>query len=158
MISENVRKIKISQSTDLRETERQNRAWAETSLPLPCFLTAVSALCLLSVSAVAAERGRADLAKYYLLGCPPSKGLFLPGLPLSLSAALSCLLNYAAAARFPHFLRAGKRTGAIDYLIDGRTALPVLLTGAALFLLLSLLPALLYRDVSPIDGCRRAMS
>ena len=146
----------IAEYDDIIEaSDIQIRTWLSNAFPLPVFLIIVSTLCVICICTVIVKRSMSENSKYYLLGATKRRGVMILTLPLAFFFSAPCLLNIASAVWFPDFLRAGKRTAAIDYLIGLDAAVPVILYCALLMAVVTLVPTIIYRRYSPIELYRR---
>jgi len=138
----------------IAESDRRLEMHLRSLLPLPVFLIVVSTVCAICICGVIVKRSLPDFSKYYMIGCTRKRCIMLISAPLAVLFGLPCAANIASVFFFPHYLRA-RSVGAINYIIDARSAIPVLVYFAALTAILYAIPAALYGKNSPLDFYRR---
>lgn len=129
--------------------------WIAGAFPLPVFLIIISTMSIICICAVIVKRSMPEYSKYYLMGCSKRKGIALIASPMALLFSTPCVLNLISVLWMPHFLRAGKRTGAINYLLGVDAAIPILIYLVLIMSILYIIPVLFYRKHSPLTFYRR---
>ena len=128
--------------------------WIRTAFPLPLFLVAIATINAVCICAVIVKRSMADMSKYYLIGCTQRRGVGAIVLSLAALFVVPGVLNLLSVLCFPNFLRE-PHTAGIDYILDARCVIPVMLYLAALLVVIAVLPVAMYSRYSPMRFYRK---
>ena len=125
-------------------------SWVATALPLPLFLLIIATINIISISTVIVKRTMPEYSRYYLIGCTKRKGIGLIAMPLSVIFSIPCVINIISITCCPNLFRAGNRTGAITYLFEANTIIPLIIYLALIVCILTIIPTLFYKKYSPL--------
>lgn len=125
-------------------------SWVATALPLPLFLLIIATINIISISTVIVKRTMPEYSRYYLIGCTKRKGIWLIAMPLSVIFSIPCIINIISVTCCPNLFRAGNKTGAITYLFEANTIIPLVIYLALIIAILTMIPTLFYKKYSPL--------
>ena len=91
-----------------------------------------------------------EYSRYYLIGCTKRKGIWLIAMPLSVIFSIPCIINIISVTCCPNLFRAGNKTGAITYLFEANTIIPLVIYLALIIAILTMIPTLFYKKYSPL--------